>query len=365
MARRRAIFALIALAGLPGSALALEAGIRGAAPLLRHFGRVIDPMSAGWILACDNTRICRAQPDSTDGSLMVRRDPGPTGRLLVVLDGQDPSDGPSIPDPASIRVTGSGRFAPAPWRLDRGGETAVLEGEAALRFVRAIADAGALTYRAGGEERTVSLRGMKAALLAMDEAQGRVNGVTAFTRIGPRPASAVLPPLPLPVLHIPRPPAPSTLARGFAERVRRANPRMLTHAECVHERWGGDLAYPLNAREAIVMLECMHGTHSTTYLLLRVRRDAPGRAAIIVLPPAPGIYDDDFPEDRSGLYPDVEWDPARGTLFSSSYACAHTCGDNLLWGFDGRAFVIAEYVSYQGGGAEVLDIYRTEIRVVH
>ena len=361
MRRFRLLLALAATGGLVGPAVAAEpggGGLRGAAPVLRRFagGRI-----EGWILACDNTRICRAQPVSSDGSLMVRRDPGPDGSLLVVLDGQDPSAGPSMPDPASIRVAGAGRLAPAPWRLDRAAESARLEGAAALRFVRAIADAQTLTYRAGGEERTVPLRGMKAALLAMDVAQGRTNGVTAFTRIGPRTRAQVLPALPVPVLHVPRPPVPAALPASFAARVRQASRRLLARAGCEPAPRNPALAFALNRTEAIVLMECSYGPTIVSYLLVRARRADPRRVRRILLPRLPG-EDENF-DPGNPLYPFAEWDPATASLTTMSWSCAHTCGENGRWVFDGRSFVVAEHMIYQGGGAEVLDLYRTEVRL--
>ena len=103
------------------------------------------------------SRLCRAQVTGNDGSLMIRRDPGPGGAVLVVLDGQDPSDGPSVPVLESIRVEGGA--APGGWRLDREGESAKLEGAAALAFVRAAAGARTISYRAGAETARCHLPG--------------------------------------------------------------------------------------------------------------------------------------------------------------------------------------------------------------
>lgn len=347
---RRRVLLLLALAAAAPPA---DNALLGAPTVLRRFGDVIN----GWILACDNTRICRAQPRSSDGSLMIRRDPGPNGRLLVVLDGQEPTEGPSIPDPASIRVAG---VAPAPWRIDRGGGHARLEGAPALRFVRAIADADTLTYRVGGEEYTVSLAGMKATLLAMDEAQGRVNGITAFTRVGRRPATAVLPALPVPILHVPRPPG-GALPQAYAARVRQASRTLLAGAECEPAPRNPARAFVLNRTEAIVLVECSYGPTIVSYVLLRASRADPRRVQRITLPRLPG-EDENF-DAGEAYYPFAEWDPATASLTTVSWSCAHTCGENSRWVFDGGDFRVAEHSIYEGGGAEVLDLYRTRTRV--
>ena len=118
-------------------ALAAPAQAQGAAGLLG--ARPVERRFQDWLLVCDNTRVCRAQATGYGGSLMVRRDPGPNGAILVVLDGQEPSSGPSLPDLASIRVAGG--LAPGGWRLDRASESAKLEGRQALTFLWAIAPA--------------------------------------------------------------------------------------------------------------------------------------------------------------------------------------------------------------------------------
>lgn len=323
-------------------------GLLGAQPLERRFG--------DWLLACDNVRVCRAQVTGQDGSLMIRRDPGPTGAIRIVLDGQDPDAGTSIPELASIRVPG--RTAPGGWRLDRAAESATLEGPAALAFLWAVASAATLTYRAGGEAHEVSLTGLTATLLALDEAQGRAGTVTASVRPGPRPVSIVPPALNLPTLSVPR---PSTLPvpRGFAAQVRRANAAALRRADCETGRAGGDEAFPLTRTEALVFLGCRLYNTSAGTLLLRVQRADPRSATVVRLPRTPG----EEGADGTGVYSDLDWDAATATLSSGSHSCAGSCGHRSRWAFDGQGFRLAGHLIYQWGGAEPLDLYRTRISV--
>ena len=113
MIRLRHALALLALAlpfASPAPAQPAAApGLLGAPPIERRF--------SDWLLVCDNVRVCRAQVAGASGSLMIRRDPGPAGTILVVLDGQEPTSGTSVPDIASIRVVGG--VAPGGWVLDR------------------------------------------------------------------------------------------------------------------------------------------------------------------------------------------------------------------------------------------------------
>ena len=337
----------------PGPAL-------GSDPIKREFGNT--DVLAGWLLACDNRRVCRAQPKRSGGSLMIRREPGPNGLIRVVLDGQDPWEGPSTPDLASLRLTGPSAMPDAPWRVDRDAESAVLEGTAALRFVRALIGAQMLSYRMVGdspdsEPFEVPLNGAREALAAMDEAQGHAGGEAAFVSVGPRPRAA-LPAAPaLPVIEVVRP-ASAALPPGFAARVRRDNPRLF--ADCDDAPRVEDEAYPLNAADALVIAPCSHGMRDSYYLLLRVPRDALRRAERVILPTIAEM--DDAYEDGSGTYVNLEWDPEAGQLYSMYRSCAGGCGDNVTWVFDGEAFRLVSYAFYEAGGAEVLDLYRAEVR---
>ena len=101
-------------------------------PIKRQFGNTDD--LAGWILACDNVRTCRAQPRMSIGAVTIRSEAGPDGRVAVLLGGPQPSDGSVTAELRSIRV--GGVPSPAPWRLVD--EVATLEGEPALAFARAL-----------------------------------------------------------------------------------------------------------------------------------------------------------------------------------------------------------------------------------
>ena len=353
LSRAPALLAFVLPLALPAPALAqprAAPGLSGARPVLRHF--------QDWLLACDNVRVCRAQVTGQDGSLMIRRDPGPNGAIRVVLDGQDPTGGSSVPDIASIRVAGGA--VPGGWRLDRGAEHAKLEGPAALTFVWAIAGARTLSYRASGEAHSVSLSGLTAALLAMDQAQGRTGTVTASVRPGPRAATAVPAPQPVPVLWVPRP-STAPVPRGFAASVRRASAAALRRADCETGQQEQDRAVALSGTEILVFLGCRLYNTSYGTLLLRAPRADPRRARVVLLPQAPG--DEDNAGDTSGVRSDLEWDPATALLESGSHSCAGSCGHRSQWTFDGQNFRLAGHHTYQWGGAETLDLYRTVVRI--
>ena len=334
----------------------------GTDPLKRVFGEELFATDV-WLLACDNVRVCRAQPRLSSGSLMIRRDPGPNGLIRVVLDGQDPWEGPSTPDLASLRLAGATAAPDAPWRIDRDAENAVLEGEAALRFIETLLQAQALSYRisgepAGDEPLEVSLTRLRAVLQAMDEAQGHAGAESAFVRRGSRPRAEVPAAPAVPVIEVAAP-SVQPLPAGFAARVRRDNPRLF--ADCDEAPPVEDEAHPLTAADALAIALCSTGMSGTSsYLLLRVPRTTPGRAERLVLPVIPEV--DDSYEDGSALYADLSWDPATRTVSSGFRSCAGGCGENLSWAFDGERFRLLTFTFYEAGGGEPLDLYRVEVR---
>jgi hypothetical protein len=325
----------------------------GEDPILRDFGGR-DALE-GWLLACDNVRVCRAQPRNSGGSLMIRRDPGPHGLVRVVLDGQEPGEA-SRPDPTSVRLAGIANASPARWQLDHEGDRLTLEGDAALEFARTLAAATALSYDGADGRLEVPLTGLREALAAMDEAQSHAGSEAAFVEIGPRPRSelAAAPDLPV-VMPVP-PDPPTALPAAFAARVRAASAPLLAEYECESDRHELDEAHAMSGTEAIVILACGHGNVSSSFVLLRAARSGPLRIRPIMLPRLPGDEADAAP-----IHTDVEWDPAIAAISSSGHSCAGGCGFASSWVFDGRDFVLTSHLIYEPSGAEALQLYRSRL----
>ena len=87
-------------------------------------------------------------------------------------------------------------------------------------------------------------------------------------------------------------------------------------------------------------------------------RDAPGHAQPIRLPWVAAASEGDEP----GFYTGIGWDAATESLWSETWSCAHACGENIRWVFDGRDFRLALFSVYEGGGIEAMELYRAEVR---
>ncbi len=319
-----------------------------------------------WVLACDNTRVCFAKYDAADegaasgGYLSITRYPGPGGALVVSLEADE--DG-AAPDPRSLKLDGRSLGANAVW--DAKAQTATPNGDAALGFLRAIADGKVLSYSNGQGTPNVSLSGMKAVLLAMDEDQGRLDGQTALARPGAKPASAVLAALPVPVVYA-KPAAPP-LAGGpaLAARVRRAQAAVLARHDCDPDLARSDEADPLSDHEALVILGCVSGAYQTSVMIFRAPRAAPEKSSLIVLPLQPTLTAADSPpEDRGEYVAEGGWDRKSATFTESAKGRGLAdCGQSTAWVFDGAQFHVASFSRLDrcGGGppGDWSTVYRT------
>jgi hypothetical protein len=160
-----------------------------------------------WIAVCDNGNACFAYGPASGGVgwIRVAIEPGPDARPQVAA-GYWP-DGAGKTGAFTLAIDG----ASYPMTL-AGNEPVAAEvpDDRALEVARALANGGSARI---GDDQALSLTGAAAALLWIDERQGRVNTVTALRRPGSRPASAVLPAPPLPVVT----PAPAVSQAGFGD----------------------------------------------------------------------------------------------------------------------------------------------------
>jgi hypothetical protein len=151
-----------------------------------------------WVVSCDNTLRCRAvglprERDKKNGALLVLdREGGPLGKMTL----QWRADG----DLQTLHVDGV-RIAEVPQAAqvklpkdeDREeDETGIVDATLVRRIVEAALNGAIISHQPGADaENSVSLDGFKAALLFMDEQQGRIGSETALVRRGKKPASSV------------------------------------------------------------------------------------------------------------------------------------------------------------------------------
>ncbi len=171
-----------------------------------------------WKAVCDNGNACFAFGPASEGVGWVRVaiDAGPDARPGVMAGywtgDQDQSR------PATL-VIDRVRFTTQPVP-DADAPHGRVRDEDVLRVITAMAQGRAMSLSTStrqaaeaAEDVSISLSGASAALLWIDERQGRLNSTTALIRRGDRPAASVPAPPPLPVVT----PAPAISQAGFGD----------------------------------------------------------------------------------------------------------------------------------------------------
>lgn len=167
-----------------------------------------------WRATCDNTNDCVAFGPASEGTGWVRvgSAPGPDGARTVTV-GFWPSGGDGLTGPVTLTLDGR-RYVAAAIAGDHDplGAAEVRAAEAAA-VASGLAAGQTLTLTGAGETVPISLSGAAAAMLWIDERQGRLDTTTALVRKGTRPASSVPGAAPAPQV-IPAPPIAQT---GFGD----------------------------------------------------------------------------------------------------------------------------------------------------
>lgn len=291
-----------------------------------------------WLVACDNTLSCEAkgvQDNPIQAEMRIDRDGGPAGRMAAEISA-DGSFGL-----ADIRVDGrAAALSPAEWKVAHEDNITRVSTDrlpAIRALVAQLRNGTKLTL--GSRDRAIPLDGFAAALLRIDERQGRIGGVTALIRSGPAPASQT--PAPPPVPYIPNHPIAARLASGEAARlialVRRSGAAALRKEGC--ETRAGEMkpdAHALDAKQALVLIPCVMGAYQGYALAFIAPRDGgtPHRLSVssaqIGNDPKHGVID---------AFTEGDFDPKTGSLsmFDKGRGVAD-CGMTASWIWDGAEF---------------------------
>jgi len=295
-----------------------------------------------WIVACDNLRRCEARgfDNLMQADLRLLRAAGIASAelRLAVADDIDP-----------VKLTLDGR----PWPLSRPWSAARQDGlttittddaDAIAAFLRQARNGHRLGFGAGPAG--VPLDGLTAALMRIDDVQGRAGTSTALLAAhGPG-----LPPAPPPLPHrapwLPPTPLANFEAQALARTVRRAQSAALARASCTRRPEEADEAFALDAKRALVTLPCAFGAYQGDMLVFVVTR-ADGRAGHF----APRLPTLASPIDT---LVNAGFDPETGTLSMSAKGRGMAdCGMLAVWGWAGGNFHLIEMARQDAcGGAE-------------
>jgi hypothetical protein len=309
-----------------------------------------------WTVGCDNGRACHAvalMPESwpEDGLRMsVRRGPEAGALPQIAFDAGS--------ETGIVSVAAGGKPLPLRLAMDGDGMMAVAAADtvqalAAMRSASEFELRKADGKRAGG----VSLKGVSAALLYMDEQQRRIGTVTALVRPGAKPASAV-----------PAPPAlPKVIAAPAGSRkaalTARESAALRKRFGCAIDEVGGpdEKEVHLLGANRLVLLACGAGAYNVTYLPILVPAKGGVAAARHPAFDAPEAWWQG--EGRPTLI-NASFDPARGEL--SSFAKARglgDCGSGRSYVWDGARFRLTSQVDMDEcrGSTDYITTWRAEV----
>ncbi|MEN7432999.1 DUF1176 domain-containing protein [Chromobacterium sp. TRC.1.1.SA] len=278
-----------------------------------------------WAIACDNIRHCDAngtQAGEGDNpvSLLLSRDPGPDGKLSARLFVDDPDEGKVGKLTLKVgKIKWSGLSS----------EHAFSASQTA-QLLPAMLDADEVTLSDGKLQWTLSLAGLKAALLKMDDLQGRVGTPGALVKKGGKPESAVpaaqAAPLLIPAPPVAAKPGDQALLPAILKQLRAMD------EECWQEQPEGEQPasdlYRLSASQLLVLLQCGRGAYQNSSTAW-ISNDAPP-----FRPRKAKLLNSDGEE---GFLINAAFD--KGEL--SSYAKGRgigDCGGGASWAWTGRAF---------------------------
>ena len=289
-----------------------------------------------WLVVCDNGNACSAfgpTPDGHDGWVRVSLDAGPDARQAVAAgfwgEQEEGGVGP-------FTLTIDGRAFPAAHGIDPSNDQAyagVIEGDA-LPVVDALASGRRLTLSQGVESTAISLSGAAAALLWIDERQGRLSTTTALVRRGSKPASTVPAAPALPVVrpapavaqtNLPKPVlSPAFEARADVKQCRADTVQSPTFQTAV-------TVDRLSADQEVCGVPCSSGAYNYS---MRYFVTGPNGAD----PQALSFPTSRTPDDE---VVDSEYDPGSRTLrgFNKGRGIGD-CGIDSLWVWTGRAFAL-------------------------
>ena len=277
-----------------------------------------------WIVSCDNTRGCEAagfraeDSDSRPVMLWIAR-----------------AAGAGTPVRGRIKVETPQGARTGPFRLlvdERTRVTAPVDGDldaaAFARALPALMERSEVAVEFEGERFTLSLQGLKAALLKMDDLQGRIGTRGALVRKGARDEHGV--PGPLPAL---RPhPAPNFVLKS-------TDPELL---KLVLPDLAGDCTLPLGSGvdaadvaihrvsddQVIVLRECRRGAFQSAYAAWLVDDRPPHAARRLAFPQADG--------STLPLAMGAQWEGGGGSLRSIVKGRAENdCGGDAFWTWTG------------------------------
>lgn len=321
-----------------------------------------------WLAGCDNVKSCTAvslpaEAADTVGYLKLERPAGEAGKPVLTLRLRPDEAKP----PYAVKLSVDGAAFPADGRAvaatkaEDDSLSFAFSPEQTDALVSAARKATKLTATFAGKRYDISLAGSVAAMLWIDERQGRLNTASALIRKGnggPAPAAPALPVIEAQASD--RPVLSDKDAKSLAASLRRAL-KPADRKDCDDERaTDADQAWPLRDNRHLVALACSVGAYNVDAQLWLVPGRDVAKARKLDLKSGGG-------EDGGGVT-NADFEPAKGELrYFAKGRGIGDCGVVGAYAWTGNGFVQSA-LSIMGecrmiGWDDWITLYRSEVRV--
>jgi hypothetical protein len=244
-----------------------------------------------WMAGCDNLKSCTALSVPSDGTdtiayLRLERPAGPEGaaKLLLRLRGEWQKP------PLTVELKLDGAAFPAagksmPVAADADLATVTFQPAEMTAFIDAARKATKLSVAVPGATAEVSLSGAVAALLWIDEQQGRLDTPTALIRkgsVGTAPAAPAMPVITArPASGALSEKDAKALAAALRRQIKQRDPDQCEDGEMTTKH---DMAWRLDARRSLVSLTCSLGAYNASNAFWIVENGAVASARPVEFP---------------------------------------------------------------------------------
>lgn len=312
-----------------------------------------DPLQAvynDWQVSCDNLNYCTTR-NSQDGQelvLKITREAGGEGRSSVNIEYQPSGDEQNPGQPIANRLQLDGKmltFNHREWDISKK-ELSTTNRVVVNEFINTIRDGKAIQL--GGKLESpqtahpaVSLKGLKAALLAVDAQQGRVGTKSAWVSRGIKPLSAV-PAIPVAPVR-PRFSEPHPLSDTEISAITQNAAATIDNNDCSLEPSEREVhLFALSNDKALMTVNCDMGAYNLFVLGFTVSRQAPYKAEDLTLNMPFKLGDD----EQSPELINADFDQKTGELstFDKGRGIGD-CGVASRWIYDGQQFQLTAFSS--------------------
>lgn len=343
---------------LGGGLLLLPALALAAAPEPKGF--------RDWMAGCDNLKSCTALSVPSDGIdtiayLRLERPAGREGAARLVLRLRGEWQKP----PLSLELKLDGAAFPAggksmPVSADGDLATVTFQPAEIAAFIEAARKATKLSVAAPGAMAEVSLAGAVAALLWIDEQQGRLNTTTALIRKG---SGTSVPPAPAAPVVMAKPASGSlsekdakALAAALRKQIKQRDPDQCEDGEMTTRH---DMAWRLDGKRSLVSLTCSLGAYNASNAFWIVENGAVAGAKPVEFP-----WTDDT--EKNTLV-NGEFEPKTGRIdYFAKGRGIGDCGATGGYAWTGTSFALTAF-SMMGecrgiGSDDWVTLFRSDVK---